>query len=264
MKTILWSILLLATIVNADFFNSEIKAQKAHEKERAHYCEVFTQKVIDYQKNMRDDELAKITLESYKKRKKIFCSKEELVKEKVKAPKVKKIQKYIKDISREDERLCKIFLAKAEKYKKHMRKDELAYTTLESYNKRARIFCSQETLDRKEANVLNEDKKLCKVFKQGPILCKKFDKNLNVNKDDSLAIKTLNSFQKREKVFCSKKPLHKKDLEVYKEQKRLCSIFHKEIIAYKKDVDNKEMSLKVFESYKKRAEYFCGKKNLKK
>ncbi|SFV71316.1 hypothetical protein MNB_SV-13-69 [hydrothermal vent metagenome] len=265
MKTILWSVLLFMTIIHADFFNSEEKAQQKYEEERAGYCKMFTQKVIDYKKEMRDDELYLITFESYKKRKHIFCSKEEVIKKvQDKKTKVKKIEKYVKNIYREDERLCKIFLTKAEKYKKNMRKDALAYTTLKSYNKRARIFCSQETLDRKEKKVLNEDKKLCQVFQQGPLLCKKFDTTSNINKDDALALKTLHSFEKREKVFCSSKPLYKKDLEVYEEQKRLCKIFNDKIIAYQKNVDNNEMSVKVFKAYKKRAKYFCAKKYAKK
>jgi len=116
----------------------------------------------------------------------------------------------------------------------------------------------------KEKKVLNEDEKLCQVFQQGPLLCKKFDKTLNVSKDDALSVEILNSFEKREKVFCSTKPLHKKDLEVYQEQKRLCKTFNDKIITYQKNVDNNEMSLTAFSSYKKRAEYFCAIKNPKK
>jgi len=229
------ALFLLSTLSShADFFNSQEKAEKKHEEERAHYCKVFTQKALDYEKNMRDDELARITLASYKKRKDIFCSKEEPKKVEKIEEKIEKEPQYVKDISREDVRLCKIFQDKLERYKKNMRNDELAYTTLESYRKRTQIFCSQETLDKKEKGVIKEDKKLCKVFQQGPVLCKKFDEKLKTSKDDSLAVKTLNSFKKREKVFCSSKPLHKKDLEVYNEQNRLCKIFNNKIINYKK------------------------------
>ena len=40
-------------------------------------------------------------------------------------------------------RLCKIFKHKALKYEKTMRSDSYARQTLESYQKRAKIFCSK-------------------------------------------------------------------------------------------------------------------------
>ncbi len=40
-----------------------------------------------------------------------------------------------------NERLCKVFQQKIIDYKKHMRSDEYAKATLESYEKRAAIFC---------------------------------------------------------------------------------------------------------------------------
>jgi len=43
----------------------------------------------------------------------------------------------------ENERLCKLFTQKAETYKKHMRNDDLAKTTLVSYQERAKRFCSR-------------------------------------------------------------------------------------------------------------------------
>ncbi len=45
----------------------------------------------------------------------------------------------------ENERLCKLFTQKAETYKKHMRNDDLARTTLLSYQERAKRFCSRVT-----------------------------------------------------------------------------------------------------------------------
>lgn len=39
------------------------------------FCSIFTQKAKDYEANMRDDHFAKKTLESYKKRAKLFCDK---------------------------------------------------------------------------------------------------------------------------------------------------------------------------------------------
>jgi hypothetical protein len=252
---------LLSIFLYADFFKSEEKAAVKYENERAHYCKVFTDKVLEYKKNIRNDELAKITLESYINRSNIYCSKEEPKKAKI----VKKIMlekpKYIKDISREDERLCKVFQHKLENYKKGMRKDALAVTTLDSYKKRTQIFCSKETLEQKEKDVLNENQKLCNVFEQGPILCKKFDKNFNIIENDSLSKETLNSFQKRAKVFCSSKPLNKKDLEVYQEHKRLCSLFNDKIIAYQKDMRNDSLAHATLKSYKKRASYFCATSN---
>jgi len=255
------SILILANVtLYADFFKSAEKAELKYQQERDHYCQTFTKKAIEYEKTMRNDELAHITLGSYKKRAKIFCSKEEAKKiEKIEKKLVKK-PKYVKDISREDERLCKIFQAKLDLYQKTMREDELAYTTLESYKKRTQIFCSKETLARKEQGVLKEDEKLCKVFQQGPVLCKKFDKNFKLISQDELVKVTLSSFEKRAEVFCSAKPLNKKDLEVYQEHKRLCSIFNDKIIAYQKNMRNDALAYITLESYKKRAAYFCASK----
>jgi len=43
----------------------------------------------------------------------------------------------------ENERLCKLFTKKAEEYKKRMRDDLLAKTTLASYEHRASLFCGR-------------------------------------------------------------------------------------------------------------------------
>lgn len=43
----------------------------------------------------------------------------------------------------ENERLCKIFTAKVEKYKSNMREDGLAAASLASYEHRAEIFCKK-------------------------------------------------------------------------------------------------------------------------
>ena len=43
----------------------------------------------------------------------------------------------------ENERLCKLFTQKAREYKKHMRDDILAKTTLASYEHRAELFCAR-------------------------------------------------------------------------------------------------------------------------
>jgi len=258
LKTTTGVFLLLTLAIHADFFKTQEKAQKKHEDERAYFCKVFTKKAFDYEKVMRDDELSLITLESYKKRKHIFCSKQEPKKIEKIEKKVKKEPKYVKDISLEDVRLCNIFEDKMERYKKNMRNDELAYVTLESYKKRAQIFCSQETLDKKEKAVVKEDKKLCHVFQQGPILCKKFHKDSKLDENDSLTVESLNSFKKRETIFCSSKPLDKKDLETYKENKRLCKMFNDKIISYQHNMRNDSFGWATFASYKKRANYFCG------
>jgi len=43
----------------------------------------------------------------------------------------------------ENKRLCELFTQKAEAYKKHMRDDLLAKTTLASYEHRAALFCGK-------------------------------------------------------------------------------------------------------------------------
>ena len=53
----------------------------------------------------------------------------------------------------ENERLCKLFKHKAEVYKKTMRDDVLAKTTLASYEHRASLFC--ERAKQKENNSSN-------------------------------------------------------------------------------------------------------------
>lgn len=253
------SILLLAHVsLYADYFNSAKKAELKHQQERARYCKIFTKKAIDYEKTMREDELARMTLESYKKRAKIYCSKEEPKKVQKIENNATKTPKYVKDISREDERLCNIFLNKAKNYAKTMRKDELAYSTLVSYQKRAQIFCSEKELAKKENEVRKENERLCKVFQQGPILCKKFDKKFKHIKNDSLSKNTLKSFQKRKQIFCSSAPLHKKDLAVYKEHNRLCKLFNDKIIAYEHNMRNDDLARATLASYKKRAAYFCA------
>jgi len=43
----------------------------------------------------------------------------------------------------ENERLCKLFTKKVEKYKNHLRKDMLATVSLASYEYRAKLFCKK-------------------------------------------------------------------------------------------------------------------------
>lgn len=43
----------------------------------------------------------------------------------------------------ENDRLCKLFTQKVEKYKEHLRKDMLAAASLASYEYRAELFCKK-------------------------------------------------------------------------------------------------------------------------
>ncbi len=260
MKKILLLLLLIIQSSLAGFFETAQTRADKIAKERAHYCEFFTNKAAHYKKQMRDDELAHITLESYKKRAKIYCSDEPIEKE---VPLVKKIEvekKIIKDISLEDERLCKIFQNKYERYKKNMRNDELAHITLDSYKKRAYIFCSEESLEKKEEAVLDEDQKLCQVFQQGPKLCETFEERVINNQSDYLKEETKRSFQKRAKVFCSTKPLYEKDKKVYEENQQLCQLYYENIELFKKQMRDNASAKKTLDALKKRVDYFCGVK----
>jgi hypothetical protein len=55
----------------------------------------------------------------------------------------------------ENERLCKLFTQKVDTYKKSIRDDFLAATTLASYEYRASLFCKKA--DALRAEVLGED-----------------------------------------------------------------------------------------------------------
>ncbi|MCF6205795.1 MAG: hypothetical protein L3J47_02705 [Sulfurovum sp.] len=67
--------MLLASIVMAGFFNDEQQGKKAEMMENERLCKLFTKKVEDYKKTIRDDMLAKTTLASYEHRKSLFCAK---------------------------------------------------------------------------------------------------------------------------------------------------------------------------------------------
>ena len=263
MKKTLLLVLLLSITASADFFKSEEKAAKAYQAERDRFCKLFTQKAIDYQKTMRSDELARITLESYKKRAKIYCSKEEVKKEKV-APKVVEKVIHQKNIALEDERLCKIFKDKITKYKKNMRDDELAHTTLESYKKRAYIFCSDKSLEHKEKKVREEDDRLCLLFSQGPKVCILFEKSVAKDTNSTVAKTIFKSFKKQANIFCSDKELEEKDAQVHKEHLELCTLYDKTLTKYKKSVKHDGTYEEHVKIYEKRFDYFCGGLNLKK
>jgi len=75
MKALL-AVLFLATSMQAGFFKAEesqesMKAAKENER----LCQLFTEKAETYKKTMREDDLAKKTLESYEKRASIYCHK---------------------------------------------------------------------------------------------------------------------------------------------------------------------------------------------
>lgn len=70
------AILFLATSMQAGFFKAEetqesMKAQNENQR----LCQLFTEKAETYKKTMREDDLAKKTLESYEKRASIYCVK---------------------------------------------------------------------------------------------------------------------------------------------------------------------------------------------
>ena len=74
MKYIILNIL-FATVVMAGFFNDEAESEKAQMLENERLCKLFTKKVNEYKKSMRDDVLAKATLASYEHRRSLFCGK---------------------------------------------------------------------------------------------------------------------------------------------------------------------------------------------
>ena len=67
--------ILLASVVMAGFYNNEAQGEKAEMIENERLCKLFTKKVEDYKKHMRDDILAKKTLASYEHRASLFCAK---------------------------------------------------------------------------------------------------------------------------------------------------------------------------------------------
>ena len=52
-----------------------VSADNTKKDNRDRLCKVFTDKVSDYEKNMRNDIYAKRTLSSYEKRAKLYCDK---------------------------------------------------------------------------------------------------------------------------------------------------------------------------------------------
>jgi len=75
MKT-LFAVLLLVSSIQAGFFKVEETEESVKAKnENQRLCQLFTEKAETYKKTMREDDLAKKTLESYEKRASIYCHK---------------------------------------------------------------------------------------------------------------------------------------------------------------------------------------------
>ena len=74
--TMKWMILSVFTlsVLNAGFFNEDQESEKAQRLENERLCKLFTKKIEDYKKTMRDDILAKTTLASYEHRASLFCA----------------------------------------------------------------------------------------------------------------------------------------------------------------------------------------------
>ena len=111
--------------------------------------------------------------------------------------------------AKENDRLCKIFTTKVEKYKSTMRNDGLADATLDSYEKRMDSYCSSTDLKlevksiqdvKKEVAVasgLQANTRLCNVFTKK---VKKYELSM---RDDAFAKATLDSYKKRQASFCA-------------------------------------------------------------
>ena len=106
--------------------------------ENTRLCKVFTDKVKTYKETMRNDELAKATLISYKERMHEYCDASKAEAKKAEVPAVAAV---VTESTSEDARLCKVFTSKADEYQATMRNDDLARATLVSYKDRRNQFC---------------------------------------------------------------------------------------------------------------------------
>ena len=111
--------------------------------ENTRLCKVFTDKVETYKANMRNDELAKTTLISYKERMHQYCDAAKAESKKAEVPAVAAVKT---ETTTEDARLCKVFSSKADAYEANMRNDELARATLVSYKERRNQFCQSSAV----------------------------------------------------------------------------------------------------------------------
>jgi len=74
-------IFMFMSSVYGGFFNETKNndvVEKAKSMENERLCKIFTQKAKTYEKTMRDDMLAKVTLASYKHRASLFCKTKEV------------------------------------------------------------------------------------------------------------------------------------------------------------------------------------------
>ena len=66
---------ILSSVLFGGFFTESNDDDMKRNIENERLCEMFTKKAETYKKTMRDDLLAKVTLESYEHRAELFCKK---------------------------------------------------------------------------------------------------------------------------------------------------------------------------------------------
>lgn len=67
----------ISTLSFSGFYNDDAEKNKSAYIENARLCQIFTKKVEKYENYIREDTLAKASLESYKHRAELFCKKAE-------------------------------------------------------------------------------------------------------------------------------------------------------------------------------------------
>jgi hypothetical protein len=153
-----------------------------------------------------------------------------------------------------DERLCGIFQKKALSYKKQMRGDPLASATLDSYIKRADIFCSAPSQQELKIKLKEEDDRLCKQFTDKENM---FKKDM---RDDEIAHKIFKTHQFQTKAFCDDSPLKNRFLSAKEKNELLCQEYQTRVVQFKKIMDRDELSQQTLLSYKNKANIFCATK----
>ena len=116
------------------------------------------------------------------------------------------------ETAKENDRLCKIFIKKVDRYESTMRDDSLAEATLVSYKQRKDAFCnaSKAKVDVSEIKTIaqvepkikklasrKENARLCNIF------TKKVERYESTMRDDSLAKATLVSYKQRKSAYCN-------------------------------------------------------------
>ncbi len=148
MKKIILIIALLSSYAISGFTNeAEMKAVETA-NENARLCKVFAYKVETYESTMRNDDLAKATLVSYKQRMSSFCDTSKVKSDKAEVKTVAAVETKPKTVlnASESARLCNIFTDKVQTYEATMRNDDLAEATLVSYKQRMSTFCNTSTV----------------------------------------------------------------------------------------------------------------------